>query len=118
QRGRLLLGHGRCRRERDGQSRGGGDELRVRHAILLASAESDYGAYRRVPAAIVLLAEPLPQPVQVIDTGEMMDLFFKPAYAELQQAMAKAPADRKGWATVYQKAVRLAEMENLLFFRE
>jgi cytochrome c556 len=47
----------------------------------------------------------------------MMDIFFKPAYGELQQAMAAPPADRKAWATIYQKAVRLAEMENLLFFR-
>ena len=67
--------------------------------------------------AIVLLAEPPPEPAQVVDTGELMDIFLKPAYAELQQAMAKPPADRKEWATIYQKAVRLAELENLLFFR-
>src|SRR3954467_14928366 len=58
-----------------------------------------------------------PEPVQIVDTGELMDIFLKPAYAELQQAMAKPPADRKDWATIYQKAVRLAELENLLFFR-
>jgi cytochrome c556 len=46
-----------------------------------------------------------------------MDIFLKPAYAELQQAMAKPPADRKEWATIYQKAARLAELSNLLFFR-
>jgi hypothetical protein len=63
-------------------------------------------------------AKPLPlEPVQIVDTGELMDLFLKPAYAELQQAMAKPPADRKEWAAIYQKAVRLAEIENLLFFR-
>jgi len=56
-------------------------------------------------------------PAQVVDTGELMDIFLKPAYAELQQAMAKPPADRKEWATIYQKAVRLAELSNLLFFR-
>jgi len=77
--------------------------------------------------AIVLLTErPAPSelalqrvegPAQVVDTGELMDIFLKPAYAELQQAMAKAPVDRKEWATIYQKAVRLAELENLLFFR-
>ena len=67
--------------------------------------------------AIVLLAEPPPEPAQIVDTGELMDIFLKPAYAELQQAMAKPPADRKEWATIYQKAVRLAELENLLFFR-
>src|SRR5262249_10837753 len=56
-------------------------------------------------------------PAQVVDTGELMDIFLKPAYAELQQAMAKPPVDRKDWATIYQKAVRVAELSNLLFFR-
>jgi cytochrome c556 len=67
--------------------------------------------------AIVVAAEQAAEPVAVVDTGELMDIFLKPAYAELQQAMAKPPADRKDWATIYQKAVRLAELENLLFFR-
>jgi len=62
-------------------------------------------------------ADPAPRPVPILDNGEMMDIFLKPAYIELQQAMARPPADRKEWATIYQKAVRLAEMENLLFFR-
>ena len=66
----------------------------------------------------VQAGKPMPlEPVQIVDTGELMDIFLKPAYAELQQAMAKAPTDRKEWATIYQKAVRLAEIENLLFFR-
>jgi hypothetical protein len=56
-------------------------------------------------------------PRAIVDTSELMDIFLKPAYAELQQAMTKPPADRKEWATIYQKAVRLAELENLLFFR-
>src|SRR5262249_21324282 len=62
-------------------------------------------------------AEPAAQPTAILDNGELMDLLIKPAYLELQQAMAKPPADRKEWATIYQKAVRLAEMQNLLFFR-
>lgn len=61
--------------------------------------------------------DPPPQPTAILDNGETMDLLVKPAYIELQAAMATPPADRKGWATVYQKAVRLAEIENLLFFR-
>ena len=32
--------------------------------------------------------------------------------------MAKPPADRKGWATIYQRAIQVAEMQNLLFFRD
>jgi len=35
----------------------------------------------------------------VVDTGELMDIFLMPAYAELRQAMAKPPVDRKEWAT-------------------
>jgi cytochrome c556 len=46
-----------------------------------------------------------------------MDLMLKPAYDALQQGMARPPADRKGWAALYQHAARLAELENLLFFR-
>ena len=68
-------------------------------------------------AAAAQAADPAPRPVPILDNGEMMDIFLKPAYIELQQAMARPPADRKDWATIYQKAVRLAEMENLLFFR-
>lgn len=65
----------------------------------------------------IVLAEPQDGPAQVVDTGELMDIFIKPAYAELQQAMAKPPVDRKEWATIYQKAVRVAELSNLILFR-
>jgi len=54
----------------------------------------------------------------VVDNGEFMDLFLKTTYGELQQAMAKPPTDRKGWATIYQRAIQVAEMQNLLFFRD
>jgi hypothetical protein len=59
-----------------------------------------------------------PGPAPVVDNGEFMDLFLKSSYSELQQAMAKPPSDRKEWAAIYQKAIRLAEMQNLLFFRD
>jgi hypothetical protein len=59
---------------------------------------------------------PAPQPV--IDNGEFMDIFLKSGYADLQDAMAKPPADRRGWAMIYQRAIRLAEIQNLLFFRD
>ena len=57
------------------------------------------------------------QPAAVLDNVDLMDLMVKPAYDELQQAMAHAPEDRKAWALLYQKAARLAEIENLLYFR-
>src|SRR3954463_6553483 len=58
-----------------------------------------------------------PRPEPVVDNGEFMDMFLKTTYTELQQSMAKPPSDRKEWAAIYQKATRLAEMQNLLFFR-
>jgi hypothetical protein len=57
------------------------------------------------------------RPEPVVDNGEFMDMFLKATYTELQQSMATPPADRKEWAAIYQKATRLAEMQNLLFFR-
>ena len=62
--------------------------------------------------------EPSGRPEPVVDNGEFMDLFLKSGYTELQLAMAKPPADRKDWAAIYQKAIRLAEFQNLLFFRD
>src|SRR4051794_1242277 len=61
--------------------------------------------------------DPPGQPAPVLENVELMDLMVKPAYDELQQAVAHAPADRREWAALYQKAARLAEVENLLFFR-
>lgn len=68
--------------------------------------------------SVLSQAEVAPRPMPVIDNGEFMDLFLKTSYGELQQAMAKPPADRREWAAIYQKAIRLAEMQNLLFFRD
>ena len=59
-----------------------------------------------------------PGPAPVVDNGEFMDLFLKTSYADLQDAMAKPPADRRAWALVYQRAIRVAEFQNLLFFRD
>jgi len=67
--------------------------------------------------AAVPQRDPPQQPAPVLDNVDLMDLMLKPAYDELQQAMARPPADRKAWAALYQKAARLAELENLLFFR-
>lgn len=57
------------------------------------------------------------QPQPVLENGELMALVIRPAYAELQAVMTKSPADRREWAAIYQKMARLAEFENLLFFR-
>jgi cytochrome c556 len=92
--------------------------MRFRFVIVLAltaAAAAMTGALLAAQAGPPVAAAPVPRPI--LDNGEMMDIFFKPAYTELQEAMAKPPADRRAWATIYQKAVRLAEIENLLFFR-
>ena len=68
-------------------------------------------------AALARQADQPPRPAPVLENVDLMDLMLKPAYDELRLAMAQPPADRKGWATLYQKAARLAELENLLFFR-
>ncbi|HET6958563.1 MAG TPA: cytochrome c [Vicinamibacterales bacterium] len=57
------------------------------------------------------------QPMPVLENVEFMDLMIKPAYDVLRQTMEHPPADRKGWAAIYQQAARLAELENLLFLR-
>jgi cytochrome c556 len=62
-------------------------------------------------------ADPSAQPTPVLDNVDLMDLMVKPAYDELQRALARPPEDRRAWAALYQKAARLAEIENLLYFR-
>jgi len=69
-------------------------------------------------APAVAAQPPAPRPAPVVDNGEFMDLFLKTTYGDLQQAMAKPPADRRGWAAIYQRAIQVAEMQNLLFFRD
>lgn len=68
-------------------------------------------------AGLILAQEPSSQPEPILETGELMVMIIKPAYDELQKAMATPPADRPQWAQLYQKAARLAEFENLILFR-
>jgi hypothetical protein len=58
-----------------------------------------------------------PQPAPVLENVELMELMVKPAYDELKQTLSGPLDDRKSWALVYRRAARLAELENLLFFR-
>jgi len=94
-------------------------ERRVAASLMTAAlvAAGLYPAQAQAPAAGGS-SNPVPRPAAVVDNGEFMDLFLKSTYTELQQALAAPPADRKGWAAIYQKAIRLAEMQNLLFFRD
>ncbi len=61
--------------------------------------------------------EPSTEPEPILETGELMVMVIKPAYDDLQRAMATPPADRQQWAQLFQKAARLAEFENLILFR-
>ncbi|HEY6893763.1 MAG TPA: hypothetical protein VI258_06330 [Rhodanobacteraceae bacterium] len=70
------------------------------------------------PAARQHEPEPAAHPVALMETGEFMELVMKPSYAELQHAIGMPAADRRSWAAMYQAAIRLAETENLLFFRD
>lgn len=67
--------------------------------------------------SVAAAQEPSTQPEPILETGELMLMVIKPAYDELQRAMASPPADRQQWALLYQKAARLAEFENLILFR-
>ena len=69
-------------------------------------------------AAAQSQSEIAPGPARVVDTGELMDLLLLPTYQELQRAMAMPAQTRQDWGAIYKAAVRLAEIENLLFFRE
>jgi len=77
-------------------------------SLLLLVASTTGGAAQQ--------SDPL-QPEAILETGELMVMVIRPAYAELQQMMAKSPSDRQQWALLYQKAARLAEFENLILFR-
>jgi Cytochrome C' len=57
------------------------------------------------------------RPMPILENVELMDLMLKPAYDGLRHAIAAPPSDRKAWAELYERAARLAEVENLLFFR-
>ncbi|MGH9143598.1 MAG: cytochrome c [Vicinamibacterales bacterium] len=70
-----------------------------------------------VPSPAAPQLGPAAQPVPVLDNVDLMDLMIKPAYAGLQQQMAQPPTERQAWAALYQQSARLAELENLLFFR-
>ena len=68
-------------------------------------------------ASVASAQEPSAEPEPILETGELMLMVIKPAYDELQKAMATPPAERQQWAQLYQKAARLAEFENLILFR-
>lgn len=65
----------------------------------------------------VTLRAQSPGPVQVLEFPELMEMFFKPGYAELTRAVTNKPAGRQAWRAIYDPARRLAELHNLFFFR-
>lgn len=61
---------------------------------------------------------PAPEPKAVVESYELMELLFEHPYKEIKETSATEPADRKGWKSMYDNANRLAEVSNLLFFRD
>lgn len=66
----------------------------------------------------VIWAQEAAAPKQVIDTYEVMELLFEEPYDAINTALEAEPADRAAWKVVYDNSNRLAEVTNLLFFRE
>ena len=63
-----------------------------------------------VMSSVGLQPDLVAKPEPVVDNGEFMDIFLKASYSELQDAMAQPPTDRRGWAIIYQRAIRVAEL--------
>lgn len=87
-------------------------------ALLLAIAVCSEPSAAQRAADVESQPETVPGPAHVVDTGELMDLLLRPTYQELQRAMTKPAVTRQEWGAIYKASVRLAEIENLLFFRE
>ena len=58
----------------------------------------------------------LPQPI--VDTHDLMELFNKPLYQYLKEAMKQEPADDKGWKTIEERGLQTAEVMNLVAIRK
>jgi len=60
--------------------------------------------------------DPVMEPVE-FDVHEFMEYAFEPTFAQLKEALAQKPADRKAWMPVKASALLLAENGNLLMLR-
>ena len=58
------------------------------------------------------------EPVALVDTYEIMEMFFEPTFDSLKETVAKEPESRKDWKALYEGAYLLGEAHNLLYFRE
>lgn len=70
-------------------------------------------------AAIEAQDAPAAEPKAVVDSYELMELLFEHPYAEMKEIAASNPeaGNREAWKGMYDKANTLAEVSNLLFFR-
>jgi hypothetical protein len=68
-----------------------------------------------IPAVVPARQAPSPQPVQVLETAQLMEEMFEPLYGELTRAVATPPANRQAWRAVLSPGAKLAELHNLLF---
>lgn len=74
-------------------------------------------------AALLLAADvpakaPAKLPTAVVDTHELMEVFYERFYEDLKKEMASQPADKKGWSRIKHHGIEAAELANLLAIRE
>ena len=63
-------------------------------------------------------AKPQALPRPLVDTHDLMNLFNKPVYQFLKEAMQEQPADENGWRTIQERGLQVAEVMNLVAIRE
>lgn len=74
--------------------------------------------------AALLIADDLPTkapaklPTAVVDTHELMEVFYERFYEDLKKEMASQPADKKGWSRLKHHGIEGAELANLLAIRQ
>ncbi len=87
-------------------------------ATLPLAAVAAIGQTRATPPPAAPIAPDAPRAEAIVDTGEFMDVFMEPVYDELKKAVNRRSHTRKEMAAVYNAAIRLAEISNLLFSRD
>ncbi len=65
-----------------------------------------------------LFAQDSRGPIPLVETHEVMELFFENEFETLKAFMQKEPTKRSEWKGIFNGANELAEAHNLLFFRD
>ena len=57
------------------------------------------------------------EPKQLVEAYELMSLFFGPLQEQMKAGLATPPADRKAWRNIFDTALKIGEVHNLLYSR-